>query len=191
MGCIILISGKQGSGKSSLGRNLRDKLEKFGNKVEVLAYADPLYKMHHAIRSILQSYNADNLAPDQIDGPLLQILGTEWGRRTRHPDLWVDVLKNRVNEPGTFYLIEDCRMQNEMDAFNCSPFQVLKIRLECAEHIRRVRAKKWRTNTNHLSEIGLDHYNAWDLRLDTEVLKPEETCNLVFQEILTLFPPNI
>jgi hypothetical protein len=190
MGCIILISGKQGSGKSSLGRNLKAKLEELGNKVETLAYADPLYKIHHAMRNILQSYGADDMDPSKIDGPFLQIIGTSWGRETRHPDIWVNILKKRVKEVGTFYIIDDCRIQNEMDAFNCSPMRVLKIRLEAPEHVRKLRAKKWRTNTQHLSEIGLDHYNAWDLTLDTEALKPEETCNMAWQEILKQFPTN-
>ena len=191
MGCVVLISAKQGAGKSTLARNLKSKLEESGNKVETLAYANVLYKMHFAIRSILQSFGADDMPADKIDGPLLQILGTEWGRRIRHNDIWVNVLKKRVTEPGTFYLIDDCRMQNEMDAFNCSEFKVLKIRLEAPEHVRQLRAKKWRINTNHLSEIGLDHYNAWDLKLDTESLKADETCSLVMQQILTLFPTNI
>lgn len=45
---------------------------------------------------------------------IAQTLGTEWGRDTIHPDLWVLTLKNRLQyEDATLVIIPDVRFPNE------------------------------------------------------------------------------
>lgn len=154
---IIMITGKQGSGKSTLASGLLKKLLFTGYSVECLKYASPLYKMHDAVRSILVEYVGPSGDMVGIDGPLLQVLGTEWGRKTRGVDFWVNILKARVASLQCDYLIiDDVRFENELFAFDDTEHSVYKIRLTAPEDVRRARAEKWRENTQHASEVGLD-----------------------------------
>ena len=160
---IILIAGKQGSGKSSLSEALDNHLVTKDFVTFRMKFADPLYKMHDAVRTILRSYNIDQLPG--IDGPLLQLLGTEWGRKTRGEDIWVKAAKAKVldwsakvNITGkkSVFIFDDCRFPNELFAWEDS----FKIRLSAPEEVRRERAEKWRENTKHPSEIALDQVPA-------------------------------
>ena len=177
---VVLISGKQGSGKSTLADGLMVELQELGCHVERLKFADPLYAFHNAIRMILHEDGMDDIPG--VDGPLLQVLGTEWGRKTRGEDFWVRYAQKRVKtlfqknvEMGivraqTIFLFDDCRFPNELTAFE----NAISIRLEAAEDVRKERAAKWRPNTTHPSEIALDHAN-FDLVLPTEQKSCEET----------------
>jgi energy-coupling factor transporter ATP-binding protein EcfA2 len=162
---VILISGKQGSGKTTLAKNLKDSLDGFGYTTTLCKFAEPLYIMHDKIRSVMQALAIDDL--EGIDGPLLQLLGTEWGRKTRGEDIWVRAAVARVsyaliNAPnGTrhVFIFDDTRFPNEITAFDNYPVlkdSILKIRLECSDVLRRERAQKWRDMVDHPSEVSLD-----------------------------------
>lgn len=169
---VILISGKQGSGKSTLAENLEHALRSYA-RVTVAKFAAPLYDMHREIRSVLQRVGADNMDSNLIDGPLLQLLGTEWGRKTRGEDFWANIAKKRVavdiklhghNKRKSIYIFDDCRFENEIKAFDAQiGYNVVRVRLEAPENVRKERARKWRENTDHPSEIGLDHWVDWDV----------------------------
>lgn len=181
---IILLSGKQGSGKSSIQKELSEQLRKReSNFVITLNFADILYEMHDAVLSILHKY----IEPRKIvkDGPLLQLLGTEWGRNTISDNIWVYLLKKKIGimsltlkeYKNAFFIIGDCRFDNEFDAFPDKDLpNVLKIRLVASEDVRKIRCSMWRENSTHISEIALDKYyneNKFDLCLDTE------TCTVI------------
>lgn len=164
---VVLLSGKQGSGKSTLALGIGGLQMKF---------ADPLYKMHWAIRDILEEYGQDDL--QGIDGPLLQLLGTEWGRKTRSENIWVDCLVTRVEESSaSLIVIDDCRFPNELRAFDgATDIKVIKIRLHAGRDIRKERAEKWRDNELHLSETALDNLDAeFDLHVDTGNIEKSAT----------------
>lgn len=53
--------------------------------------------------------------PDHVNPRIaLQTLGTEWGRRLT-PDVWVNAAFHRIaQDPGSNYVITDCRFHNEV-----------------------------------------------------------------------------
>lgn len=177
-GLVIQISGKQGSGKSTLSQKLKKELEEFYS-VYCLKYAGPLYEMHNAVLRVADEYGFKKI---KKDGPLLQVLGTEWGRNTRGENCWVKAIKKRAKElmtHDTIVIIDDCRFENEFTAFPKS----LKIRLVASAKIRKERAESWRTNQSHPSEVGLDRFEKlgkFDLVLDTAKLDSQQ----VFAEVM-------
>lgn len=189
---IVLLSGKQGSGKSTLARNLVEAYNERKKNWEAFEFkfAGAIYDMHDQCLSFLRSYGID--APKK-DGKLLQLLGTDWGRMTYGPDIWVNVMKGIVAEceedrkrlgfaTNLLLVISDCRFQNEFDAFP----DALRVRLQAGEEIRRGRAESWREATNHASEIDLDGYagqGLFDLYLDSETLKPAWCTDLTAAQI--------
>jgi hypothetical protein len=172
---IIIISGKQGSGKSTLSMNLKAKL----GHVEQMRFAQVIYDMHTACLPILKHYG---IRPDdmQKDGELLQVLGTDYGRKYLGDDVWVKALRRRVelylaSFPLGIVVIDDCRFENEIEAFP----DALKVRLECIEQLRQGRCSYWRSNTDHPSEVGLDEYEKFDITINTGRLYAGEVLSLV------------
>ena len=169
---IILISGKQGSGKTTLQNALIKELLKASYVALKINFADAIYKMHDDILSFIKQYGIKR--DIKKDGPLLQLLGTEWGRKTISENIWIDILKGRIKNFVTdsvdnpqnkfFFIVGDCRFQNELSAFP----DALKIRLECNAGVRRQRCEQWRDNDMHASEIDLDgQLKRFDMVFDT------------------------
>jgi predicted ATPase len=184
MSKIILISGKQGAGKTSLTNELVERLE--GKNVFKLKFADVIYEMHDAVLALLR---ANGIERDvKKDGPLLQLLGTEWGRKTLGPEIWIRCLQARVSKlehkyPSCTIIIDDCRFENEFDAFP----DALRVRLEASEEVRKKRCDSWRPNSDHPSEIGLDKYSKdgkFDLYLDTNNTFIDGCAELVLAQLV-------
>lgn len=163
---IVLVSGKQGSGKSTL-QNLLVRTFKAQNsgRNEALAinFADPLYKIHSAVREVAYHYGLQPKMPK--DGRLLQLLGTEWGRSQYGENVWADVLKKTIDRNVTgalsgpvtdhiLFVVGDCRFRNEFDFFP----DAIKVRLEAPMSDRKARCSQWRETDEHPSEVDLDPY---------------------------------
>lgn len=153
---IVLISGRQGSGKTTLQEALIASYTRRNMIARSLNFASVLYEMHDAVREIGDRYKIPRTEPK--DGPLLQLLGTEWGRNTKGANVWVDVMQTSLRQylgQMDLQVIGDCRFENEFDAFP----QALRVRLNCDEAVRKARCSQWRPNANHPSETGLDSYS--------------------------------
>lgn len=178
----ILLSGKQGSGKTTLAELLVAELHKEKNtRVFHLRFAEGIYRMHDFARSLLESRGlAHPPGKESKDGDLLQYLGTEWGRNQYGQSVWVDFTLatiQRLTEiegklfDKLYFVISDARFPNEFNAFSSG----LRVRLVASEACRKERAEMWRVNTNHLSETALDDFandGLFDLYLDTEQMGP-------------------
>ncbi len=90
---IIMISGKQGSGKTTLATALQNLIKEKNVNCRVLKFAGPLYEMHDAVITIFEKYGIVIPKPFKV---LLQYLGTEVGRNSVDKDVWVTCLKNKV-----------------------------------------------------------------------------------------------
>jgi len=126
---IIGLNGLIGSGKGAASDYLQTK-----HNFQHLSFADSLKHAVSAIfgwsfemlkgatpesrawREQIDPWWANRLnIPDLTPRWILQQWGTEVGRRSFHPDIWVAALENKiVNSIGDF-VIDDCRFANEMD----------------------------------------------------------------------------
>lgn len=192
---VILLSGKQGSGKSTIQHGLIDLWTGPNTQALAVNFADILYEMHGSVLSILHKYIPPR--PIKKDGYLLQLLGTEWGRNTIDSNIWVTCLKSKMKllslskypSDTWYFIIGDCRFENEFNAFPDNNFpNVLKVRLVAAEDIRKSRCSMWRENTTHISETALDNYynaNKFDLCLATDEQTVSECIEIINQRLVS------
>jgi len=190
---IVLISGRQGSGKSTLQKRivLDWQSQVKNSRAITLNFADILYEMHDKVLQVLNQY----WPPREIvkDGPLLQLLGTQWGRDTIDKDIWVKCLQAKIKQlteqnshyQNLLFIIGDCRFPNELEAFP----EALSIRLRASEETRKARVSMWRENTNHPSEIALDKYDIgdkFDLHFSTDKngFAVDEMSQLIIAQLL-------
>lgn len=169
----VLISGKMGSGKTTLFAHLKEIYLEKRWVVRELRFAKLIYDMHDFCLNRLSESGI--VRPDK-DGLLLQLLGTDWGRKTYGENVWVNALRHEYSvfhddityqESNALIIISDCRFKNEFQAFP----EALRVRLFCSEDVRKRRADGWRENTRHQSEIDLDAYaeaGLFDLIVDTQ-----------------------
>lgn len=120
---LIALTGAAGVGKSYVARQAM-----CGGDVKV-AFAEPLKKMMvgllesslGAVETARVVYGDGKEEPLAIFGgkssrQAQQFLGTEWGRELIHPDLWVNVWKERVERLrslGRDVVCDDLRFPNE------------------------------------------------------------------------------
>jgi energy-coupling factor transporter ATP-binding protein EcfA2 len=171
---IILLSGKQGSGKSTLADGLEIMAREHGYEPMRTRFAKILYEMHDAAIAVAKKYG---IKAGPKEGEMLQWIGTEWGRMLKGENVWVNALKNYVEQeianaedpiyiagrfptspdwqPKLCFVIDDMRFVNEFEAFGGDG--ILKIRLEADREVRKARCSYWRENETHISETGLDH----------------------------------
>lgn len=195
---IILISGPQGSGKTTLGKRLSIDLCLSGPTWSV-KFADPLYRLHDLVRVQMKHFDPDNLLGldyAKKDGELLQLLGTEWGR-AKNKNIWalLAVAKAKSLEKmaidkrqgKNFYVIfDDLRFENEFDLIKDCFVETLTIRLDAHQDVRKQRAEYWRENIQHPSETALNLYavqNKFDLYFDTSFQSAEEISSAVLNRI--------
>lgn len=159
---IVLLSGKQGSGKTTLAAALTELAPKYGYRPYRTRFAKTLYEIHNAARDTARRYGIP--WPDKY-GEFLQRMGTELGRDRFGVDVWVNALRADVERElaeasgPTLVVIDDLRFTNEFDALDGFPgADVIKLRLECHRDTRRLRADSWREDEHHPSETALDAY---------------------------------
>lgn len=193
---IVIISGKQGSGKSTLAQELVAWANKHLWVSKIIKFADPLYEMHNAVKSVAESHG---IAMTDKDGLLLQLLGTDWGRKKFGDDVWVKLCRKAVNDQIDFWrrlkstksvqliVIDDCRFPPELTEFS----DAIKIRLECPRIIRKLRAHAWRDNDTHESEMGLDGMETqFDLVLNSMYLSPQALVSRIEEKLTGSYSPK-
>jgi predicted AAA+ superfamily ATPase len=186
---IILLSGKQGAGKSTLQQAIikewhHEKYRGEGHRAYAVNFADIIYEMHDSVLGILHNYwPKRDIAKD---GPLLQLLGTEWGRRTIDENIWVKCLRRKIEKQhelnkfkSPLFVVGDCRFPNEFDEFP----DALRVRVHAPEIVRKARCSMWRNNSEHESETALDQYmldGKFDFIVDSATQNVEQSVEAIF-----------
>ncbi|NDC22620.1 MAG: hypothetical protein EBZ49_00595 [Proteobacteria bacterium] len=177
---LIMLSGKQGSGKTTASNLLEKKLTKNGFIVKKYKFAQPLYEMHDGVIAVLEKYGiVRNIVKD---GPLLQMLGTEYGRNTIDKDIWVKCAQNwYAQNKKDVCIIDDLRFKNEFMAFP----EAFTVRLECNTDIRMARCSNWRENDKHPSEIDLDDWVIkFKVIVNSGIITTEEIVGAILERLL-------
>lgn len=179
---IWMFSGKQGVGKTTYANTIK---EYFQPHCKIIKFADPLYELHDACLPLLKTFGVRS---DEMkkDGDLLQILGTEYGRKKLGEDVWVRCFTKKVNDylatdERNIVVNDDCRFVNEFESFHNDAHMV---RLIAPESVRMERCSYWRDSVDHASETALDEYERKQMFhacVNTELATPQDTLN----ELLT------
>lgn len=150
---LIGFTGQMGSGKSTAIECLKAL---YPGHVHNVKFAAPLYDIQDYIYSrVKQVYKPK---PDFIkDRKLLQWIGTEWGRDTISPTVWIDIWKAevaQVNEsnPGSIIVCDDVRFQNEAETVRAMGGIVVEI----ASNLRHSRIDTKAGIGGHATESGFD-----------------------------------
>jgi hypothetical protein len=129
-GCLIALTGVAGSGKSTIAEML---IRKGWTRVK---FASTLKEMCRAMGMTEQMIEGDEKeAPQSLFGGqtpryIMQTLGTEWGRKTIHPDLWVSITSAEIQrhlDEGRNVVVDDCRFENEASCIRTLGGVVVKV----------------------------------------------------------------
>lgn len=121
---IIVISGKAGAGKDTLGEIIRDKLEALDKTVLITHYAD-------LVKYMCKQFFGWDGVKDEYGRGLMQYVGTDVVRK-QNPDYWVDFLIgvfSMFDREWDYAIIPDCRFPNEIDRLRKHGFEVTHIRI--------------------------------------------------------------
>lgn len=122
---IIGLMGAAGAGKDTVATMVREHHPRL---VRVDACANPLYDGLATMLGVSPEYLRDRNAKEMPHSRLgvsprvmLQTLGTEWGRNTISPDIWIDLALERHHErlrrsPYIVTILTDIRFTNEAEA---------------------------------------------------------------------------
>jgi hypothetical protein len=120
---LIGLCGAAGAGKNTLADFLTDA---DGCTYMQLSFADPLYECVSKITGLTVARLKDRNVKEAVipwlgksPRQLLQTLGTEWGRGTVHPEIWIRIAMERAGQHltvGRSVVVADVRFDNEAQA---------------------------------------------------------------------------
>jgi hypothetical protein len=154
---LIGLCGPAGAGKNTVADFL---LDSDGGPFAQIAFADPLYECVSTITGLPVAQLRDRDVKEEVipwlgksPRQLLQTLGTEWGRGTVHPEIWIRIAMERAAQHLAFngVVITDVRFDNEAQAV-----------IDAGGEVWRVTRPGWRCLADeaaaHQSEAGVsDH----------------------------------
>lgn len=152
----VAVCGKQGSGKSAVVLELARLAERNGFEPVRISFAAPLKV---AVSSVLKCEGIDSCADNgwkYRHRYSLQAAGT--AVRKYFVDAWCSISVSIIKEiaaskPKSFFLVDDCRYENEVEALVRLGFFV--VRLEASEELRKTRVHEI-VGPKHASETDLD-----------------------------------
>jgi hypothetical protein len=185
---VVVISAKQGAGKTALSKWLIDELKKTGHFVIPEKFAHNVYALENMVYTYMRELGFDR--PDDVaikDGKLLQILANDWAKLRFGDYIWSDLLISRLKSKlpnkasqvfGVFRVrsvtvIDDMRFPEELKRLQESGLPIQLIRIEAPADVRKARCENWRKGSwknflsnlkrgqvslQHFSEVALDKY---------------------------------
>lgn len=159
---LIGLAGRAGAGKTTCAEHLSDRYDflhlSFADPIKdmlgaLLEHLDVDYDVLHSprLKEAPLKLGALGHYPSLTPRRLMQSLGSEWGRRLVHPDLWVRVLEWRcgLHEGGvpahTRIVISDVRFPNEAGWLRARGGRLVHV----------LRAQEPAAPPGHASEFGL------------------------------------
>ena len=104
----IALTGPMGSGKTTIATELK---RRYGDQAAIMPMAGPL-------KEFARKMGWDG-RKDKRGRRLLQLLGTECGRKCISEDLWVEKWHEEANKwDGSIVICDDCRFNNEAAVMN-------------------------------------------------------------------------
>lgn len=169
---IVVISGKQFSGKDTVANVLKEKLPDF--KLAPLADA---IKIEFGKKKKLTFNEVERNKP--LYRAELIVLGNK--RRNEDADYWIKKILNSENN----ILVSDVRLPHEIETFE--KLHAVKIRVEADREERAKRGKL--VKEDDPTETGLDDYKDWDYIIENNgtVNELEEKALRIAKEIRESF----
>ena len=115
-GSLIAFTGPAGCGKSTAADIMRSKgwtRVKFASTLKDMCRA---MGMTDEMIEGDQKEEPQSMFGNQTPRYIMQTLGTEWGRRTIHSNLWVSITSAEIQrhlDSGQNVVVDDCRFENE------------------------------------------------------------------------------
>lgn len=166
---IIGLTGGMGVGKSTAVKTL----EALSNKpVKLIKFAQPLYDAQEFLYNRISGVYS---RPDTFikDRKLLQWLGTEWGRETISPSVWVDVWKLDTEIAvlkGYTVVCDDVRFDNEAEVIKLLGGHIVLITSNKSfERITATDGAKKHASEAGVSKNLIDRYIANDANYESYV----------------------
>lgn len=146
---LIVISGKQYSGKDTLAKILLDELKSFRR----IGIGDAIKIMYGKKNGLTY----EQIEADKATHRTGLIELGDWGRH-QDPDFWL----NEILKMDEDIIVPDLRLEHELDVFKAN--NAYMIRIEASLEARKARGVI--TNENDLTEVALDDYTGWNHRID-------------------------
>lgn len=190
---VIAISGKSGTGKSTLAQILSQSLSSEGKKVRVISFARPLKaevsRKFGIPMEILCSAKkdeqikecfADLFLPETTYRELIHKYSEE--KKKENPNYWLDktkdLIKTFIKGKIDFVILDDLRFKHEFE-FLKKEYKAILVRLDPY--------KEWKPKANgeHISETDLDNltFEDWNLQYGPAKGKLKEVSDAVEIEI--------
>lgn len=175
---IVGISGKRGSGKTTLANELVAS-----GKFIRASFAAPLKF------AVVRDFN---LIQSQVNGALKEVIDERYNKTPRDimiaygnffrsidPNYWVDQLRLALDHIDRSVVIDDMRFENE--AIMIKALGGYLVRLDRDEMF-----SPYKGEIDDLSEIGLDNYTGFDLRIPPEFNKDLADLKSISERILNV-----
>jgi len=161
---IVAISGKIGSGKSTVGEIFEKngfELDSFAKSVKDICCI--LFGYDRNIiegstpedrkwRETIDKKNTNLIGKDFTPRDAMVLVGTEFGRNMIHPNIWIETLFNRYDK-NKHLLITDLRFPNEYEEIKKRGGIVIRINRHNLTKLTNL------NSSNHISECALDNHN--------------------------------
>jgi GTPase SAR1 family protein len=165
----IILSGKQGAGKTSVAESLVELIEEeTSERVEIIPFAKAL---KDAVGRTIDEFrevgliNTDEL-PKSLKRPAYQAIGQ--GLRDHYPGIWVDTWLYKAQNTDALVVNDDARYPNEIRKTSNNEF--FTVRLKASRGLRAQRIDL--IGEDHDSEVALDDFDEdeYDLVIDQDQL---------------------
>lgn len=157
MNGTILISGKAGSGKDATAQFMKEELEKHGQRVLIIHFAD-------AVKWVCREFFQWDGQKDAVGRTLLQYVGTDVVRTT-FPGYWTGIVVGLIKafEPYNDFdvaIVPDARFPNEVDTSLVTLNNCVAVRVERknSDGTEWINPNLTDTQRQHPSETSLDCY---------------------------------